>query len=614
LLRKNGRGYVAVDPATGKSQPVTAKVAALLAPFANTFYTPLPPRPLNGWDLAHFSFQVCRRELSIISAMGIGMGLLALLPPYLTGVVLDEIVPSARHSELLNVVLFLFVSMFTTALFTLVRSFATLRMQTKLDSSLQAAVWDRLLSLPAQFFRRFTAGDLAQRSMGINAIRQALTGSLLFSIFSGVFSAVSLGLLFYYDWRLAFAGLGLILVAFLFSVGCGYAQVKQERQVQRLKGAISGMVLQFISGVSKLRVSATEKRAFAVWAKAFGEQRRTAMKARRAANWVAVFNPVYPVFCAMVFYGYESYLSSEGGTGLSTGEFLAFMATFTQFLTAVLTLSAAFISALGIVPLYERAVPILAAIPEVDPAKSDPGPLTGAIELNQIQFSYVAGGPLTLQDVSISIRPGQFVALVGPSGSGKSTLLRLLLGFETPESGSIYFDGKDLSTLDVQLVRQQMGVVLQGGVLMRGSVHMNIIGSLPLSIDDAWKAARMAAVDRDIREMPMGMHTVVSEGGGGLSGGQRQRLMIARAMVRNPRMLLFDEATSALDNETQAVVNSSLESLQTTRIVVAHRLSTIQKADCIYVLDKGRVVQAGNFEELMAQEGIFRDMAKRQIV
>ncbi len=615
LLPRSSRRYVAYDPGTRKSQPVTEKLAGKFHAFAYTFYAPLPQRRLNGWDLARFSAAVCRMELPIVALMSLGIGLLALLAPYLTGSIFDDVIPGARRGDLFNLVLFLFAGMFAGTLFTLVRSFAMLRIQTKLDASLQAAVWDRLLSLPAQFFRRYAAGDLAQRSMGISAMRQALTGSVLTSIFSGMFSVVSLGLLFYYDWRLAIAATVLIAFGFLFSAVRGYLQVREERQIQRLKGRIAGMVLQFIIGIAKIRVSGSETRAFAAWAHLFGKQRRLAMKARFHESWIAVLNPVFPLFSAAVLYGYESYLSAlPGETPLPTGQFLAFMATFTQFLIAILYFSTALTAVFHVVPLYERAAPILHEMPEVVPAKSDPGQLSGAIEVNQIHFGYSSDGPPALQDVCLSIRPGQFVAIVGPSGSGKSTLLRLLLGFESPHGGSIYYDGKDLTALNLRKVRHQMGVVLQDGVLMRGPLYLNIIGNLPLTIDDAWRAARMAAVDQDIKEMPMGMHTVVSEGGRGFSGGQRQRIMIARAIARNPRFLFFDEATSALDNETQAVVNSSLECLQTTRVVVAHRLTTIRRADCIYVLDKGRVVQQGAFEELIAREGLFREMARRQMV
>jgi ABC-type bacteriocin/lantibiotic exporter with double-glycine peptidase domain len=298
---------------------------------------------------------------------------------------------------------------------------------------------------------------------------------------------------------------------------------------------------------------------------------------------------------------------------LTTGEFLAFNAAFGQFLTAVLQLSASIVSVLSIVPLYERAKPILQTLPEVDQAKSDPGELSGNIEVSHLAFRYRPDTPLVLKDISMNIPAGEFVAFVGASGCGKSTLFRLLLGFEQPESGSVYYDGQELQQLDVQAVRRQMGVVLQNGKLLSGDIFTNLVGSSPLTVDDAWEAARMAGFDQDIRQMPMGMHTVVSEGGGGLSGGQRQRLMIARAIVAKPRILLFDEATSALDNQTQAIVSKSLEELKATRIVIAHRLSTIIHADRIFVLDKGVVVQSGTYDTLIQQEGLFAELAKRQL-
>jgi ABC-type bacteriocin/lantibiotic exporter with double-glycine peptidase domain len=237
-----------------------------------------------------------------------------------------------------------------------------------------------------------------------------------------------------------------------------------------------------------------------------------------------------------------------------------------------------------------------------------------AKEASRLRFRYKEDLPIVLNDVSFTINPGEFVAFVGHSGSGKSTLFRLLLGFEKPESGFIHFDGLDLDDIDPQALRRQMGVVLQNGRITDGDIFTNIIGTAPLSIDDAWEAARAARLDKDIEAMPMGMHTVISEGGGGLSGGQRQRLLIARAIVHRPRILLFDEATSALDNQTQSTVSRSLEQLNATRIVIAHRLSTILHADRIFVFDQGGIVQQGTYDELMAQEGLFRDLAQRQIV
>ncbi len=298
---------------------------------------------------------------------------------------------------------------------------------------------------------------------------------------------------------------------------------------------------------------------------------------------------------------------------LSTGSFITFTTAYTTFQTTLLQMVMTVIASLNVVPLYERLKPVLETMPEADETKKYPAKLSGEIALHKVNFSYSSDAPQILFDIDLSVSPGEFVALVGGSGSGKSTLLRLLLGFEKADSGTVYYGGEDLASLNVQAVRRQIGVVMQNGQLLPGFILQNIIGSSILTIDDAWDAAKMAGFDEDIRQMPMGMYTVISEGSGTLSGGQRQRLLIASALVRKPGIIFFDEATSALDNRTQEVVSKSLEQLQSTRIVIAHRLSTIRKADRIYCLDKGRIVQSGSYEELMAQEGFFKELASRQI-
>jgi ATP-binding cassette subfamily C protein len=307
------------------------------------------------------------------------------------------------------------------------------------------------------------------------------------------------------------------------------------------------------------------------------------------------------------------WLTVSSTNRLSTGSFLAFNAAFVQFLTNAIALGAAFTAVLQVVPTYERVKPLLQALPEVDDAKSDPGELGGSIEVSHVSFRYTENGPLVLSDVSLTVNPNEFVAFVGPSGSGKSTILRLLLGFEKPEAGAILYDGHDLSGLDVRSVRRQIGVVLQSGKVMTADIYTNIVGASGLSIEDAWEAARMAGFDEDLKYMPMGMQTLVNEGGSTLSGGQRQRLLIARAIATKPRMIFFDEATSALDNRTQEIISRSLESLAATKVVIAHRLSTIMKADHIYVVEKGQIVQHGAYQELINQTGLFADLAQRQI-
>jgi ABC-type bacteriocin/lantibiotic exporter with double-glycine peptidase domain len=268
---------------------------------------------------------------------------------------------------------------------------------------------------------------------------------------------------------------------------------------------------------------------------------------------------------------------------------------------------------LEVVTLWQRSQPILVAEPEVDPEKIDPGKLKGQVVVARVTFRYRADGPLTLDQVSLRADPGEFVAIVGPSGSGKSTLLRLLLGFDSPVDGTIYYDGQDLAGLEITAVRRQLGVVLQNSRMNAGTLFENISGNALISMTDAWTAAEMAGLADDIHALPMGMHTFISEGGTNFSGGQRQRLMIARALALKPQLLLFDEATSALDNRTQAIVTDSLDQLGVTRIVIAHRLSTIRSADRIYVIQAGRVMQEGKFEELVEQPGLFSQLAARQL-
>jgi ATP-binding cassette subfamily C protein len=615
LLPVSNRRYLLYDPADGSQKPVTFDVANSVEPFAYIFYRPLPDRPLVGMDLLNFGFLSLRPELLVIILMALGVGLLGLVPPKLTELLFDNVIPGADQNQLLQLSLGLVAVAFGTTMFELTKGFAILRVESKVDGAVQAALWDRLLRLSVSFFRNYSAGDLADRANGISAIRQVLSGATS-TVLSGVFSMVNFFLLFWYSWELALVALGLTLVAVAALALASYFQIRQQRQLIERQGKISGMVLQFISAISKLRVSGTENRAFTVWAKQFAIQRQFSFSANRVANGLVTFNAVYPVITSMVIFTMLMYLLSEpesGETPLSLGSFLGFNAAFGQFLSAALQLTGTAVTLVSILPIYERIKPILEATPEVDDARTNPGELTGDIEVSHVSFRYTPDGPLILDDVSLHIKPREFVAFVGASGAGKSTLFRLLLGFEKLTSGSIYYDGQDLNTLDTQAVRQQTGTVLQHGQLMPGNIFANIIGSSPLTLDDAWEAARMAGLEEDIKRMPMGMHTIISEGAGTFSGGQKQRLLIARAIVNKPRIIFFDEATSALDNRTQAIVSQSLERLQATRIVIAHRLSTIINADRIYVFENGKIVQQGNYQTLIDQPGPFAELAKRQL-
>ncbi|MBK7477388.1 MAG: ATP-binding cassette domain-containing protein [Haliscomenobacter sp.] len=415
---------------------------------------------------------------------------------------------------------------------------------------------------------------------------------------------------------MAWVGVGLAVLAVILISSLGYLKLRYDRQMSHLQGNIQGFLFEFISGINKIRVSGSEKRVFSLWGSQFGQLKEVGFRSGNYQNSVEVFQGSYPILTNMVFFGFILYaLTHTTGFNsmISVGVFMAFLTAFNQFLNDCLNMSMGLISSLNIIPLYERLKPILEATPESTENNADPGELAGEIEFNSVNFRYDPDQPLILKDVSFKIKPGEMIAFVGPSGSGKSTVMRLLLGFEKPESGSIYYDGQAFDSLNKEQVRRQLGVVLQHGALMPGSIYQNIVGSSELSLEDAEEAAAMAGLKEDIAQMPMGMHTVISEGGSTFSGGQRQRLMIARAIVHKPRILYMDEATSALDNHTQTIVSESLDRLQATRIVIAHRLSTIVNADRIFVMDAGRIVESGTYDELLEQNGLFSTLAKRQI-
>jgi NHLM bacteriocin system ABC transporter ATP-binding protein len=544
--------------------------------------------------------------------MAVASSLLGMVPAVATGMLFNTVIPGAQRSQLLQLTWVLLACAASMGLFALAQGIALLRIEGRAGSSLQSAVWDRLLGLPLSFFRPYTSGDLAVRAMSIDGIRQNISGSTVTALLGGFLALGNYGLMFWYSWRMALWATLIIAVVLAVTVAGSYLQLRPQREAMKLQSKSAGIVLQLLTSIAKLRVAGVEVPAFALWVRRFSEQRRLQYRARWISNWVTAFGAVVPVVSYLILFYIALPLISESHS-LGTGDFLAFLSAFTASSSALLGTSLALLATLNTIPLYEQARPILEAVPEVDVGKADPGVLTGDIEVQHAMFRYQQDGPVVLRDVSFHIQPGEFVAFVGPSGSGKSTLLRLLLGFETVEAGAVYYDGQEMGGLDVQALRRQIGVVLQSGRLMSGDVFTNIIGSAAATLDEAWEAARMAGLAEDIEAMPMGMHTVISEGGGTLSGGQRQRLLIARAIVNRPRILFFDEATSALDNRTQAIVSASLERLQATRIVVAHRLSTIVNADRILVLERGRLVQSGTYAELMAQKGLFAELAKRQI-
>ncbi|MGF1538679.1 MAG: NHLP bacteriocin export ABC transporter permease/ATPase subunit [Elainellaceae cyanobacterium] len=598
-------------PGAPQRQPITAAIAQSLEPVAYVFYRPLPEDKLNAFSLLKFALQNRQRDVITVVATGAVATLLGMLVPQATALLIDDAIPYGNRALIGQIGVGLITAAVGVASFHFAQAVASMRVETVSDASLQAAVWDRLLRLRTTFFRDYSTGDLSGRVSAVGAIRRQLSDTALQSIFSGVFALLNLGLLLYYSPQLALLALAVALVVMGFTIATGTLLIRKHRPLLEIAGELNGLVVQLINGVPKLRLAGAEARAFAYWGEKYRQQLRLLLSTQRLEDAVDVTNTMLPVVTTVLLFWIASGIIGDGE--LSTGAFLAFSVAYGTFISGAVSLSNSIIDILDIIPLWQRSQPILGAEPEVNRFNADPGRLKGRVELSHVTFRYREDGPLILDDVCVEADPGEFIALVGPSGSGKSTAFRLMLGFEEPLSGTVYYDGQDLCGLDVTAVRRQLGVVLQNGRISSGTIFENISTGALITMDDAWRAAEMSGLADDLQQMPMGLHTVISEGGGNLSGGQRQRLMIARALALEPRILLMDEATSALDNRTQAIVTQSLDELEVTRIVIAHRLSTIRNADRIYVLKAGRVVEQGSFDELAAQGGVFTQLIKRQM-
>jgi NHLM bacteriocin system ABC transporter ATP-binding protein len=616
LLPQSDHSYIAFGSDLART-PVDAGFAKTLSSEASMFYRPLPNPIKNLTDILSFAIRGHLKDAIVVVLLGFLGTLLGMIVPQATKILINDAIPSSDRGMVWQLGLALFAAACGKAAFGLAQGFFSLRVESSADATLQPAVLDRLLQLPTTFFRRYSMGDLLTRIMAVSQIRKELSGATQRTLLSAFFALLNLGLMLLYSVKLAVVGIGVTIVTVLLTGISSFLLLRQARQEETLSGKLNGLNVELINGVAKLRVAAAEDRAFGAWATVFSQRTKLLSRMQRIDDSVTVFTEALPVLSSVLILWFTMMLLQEaqqkGEDAITVGALLAFNSAFGTFLGGVTDLSNTFTNLLNIIPLWERTRPILKEQLETDLSKADPGRLTGRIQLEQVVFRYREDGPLILNEVSLSAAPGEFIALVGPSGSGKSTLLRILLGFEIPSAGTVYYDGQDLAGLDVHAVRRQCGVVLQNGRIGAGSLFENITGGALASLGQAWEAARMAGFAADIEQLPMGMHTVISEGGLNLSGGQRQRLLIARSIVLRPKMILLDEATSALDNRTQAIVAASLDQLNATRIVIAHRLSTIRNADRIYVMEAGRVVQVGRFEELVNQEGLFARLAARQL-
>ncbi|TGE01066.1 ATP-binding cassette domain-containing protein [Methylobacterium nonmethylotrophicum] len=592
------------------ARPLDAGTAAALQARAFTVTEALPAHPLRWRDLVGAGLGRVRPELATLVLASLAAALLGLLVPVATGIIVDTFIPDGLAGELLLLGLALALLNLGIALLKAAAEGARLRMDGRLAAWLQAGIMDRVLRFPARTLTAFGSADLTSRLMSIDPVRRSLTGTLVTSLTGAIYAACSLVLLVAYAPLAAAVALALLAVLLGVAFLAGRAQLGALTSGEAMTASVTALTLQIVQSVPVLRAFGAERRAFALWGRNSAVQRARGLRARVAAIRFETVLAAYDSLALALMFAFLAW-RMDAKDRMTTGAFMAFILSYQQFLAATQTVARGLVQWIQAEPTLKRALPLLATVPEAAATARPPAPPGGRLELAAVTFRYAPGGPPLLDRVSLSVEPGRFVALTGPSGAGKSTLLNLILGFERPEAGAVLIDGRDIATLDLAAMRRGIGVVRQNGRLLAGSIFENLVGANEGGVEEAWRAAELAGIAEEIRALPLGLHTLVNEGTSTLSGGQVQRLLLARALLGSPKLLLLDEATSALDTATQAVITANIERLGVSRLVVAHRLSTVRHADVIHFMEGGRIVESGRFEDLMAAGGAFAAFARR---
>ena len=608
LIPRGFTGYSYFDAKTSQWVRISKRNEELFDDEAICFYKPFPLKKLTVPTLMRYIVECLDKvDIALVVLSTLLVSVVGLLMPRLTALLFGPVVESGNLQVLLALAVFMVSVSVSQLLLGSIKTLLSGRITTKLNLSVQAATMMRILSLPADFFKKWSSGELASRSQQLQSLCQMLVSSALNTGLTSLFSLLYVTQIFAFAPALVVPALAIILVTLTFTICTTLYQTRITRKQMELSAQESGMSYALITGIQKIKLSGAEKRAYARWSDLYAKQVAMQYNPPLFLRLNSVIGTAISLTGTLVMY----YMALQSGIGVA--DYYAFNSAYGMVSGAFMSLAGIAMTLAQFRPVMAMAKPLMDAEPEVSEGKQVIDRISGAIEVSNVSFRYREDMPLILDDLSLKIRPGQYVAIVGSTGCGKSTLMRILLGFEKPQKGAVYYNGKDLNTIDLKSLRRKIGVVMQNGKLFQGDIYSNIVISAPnLTVDQAWEAAEMAGIAEDIRRMPMGMHTLISEGSGGISGGQRQRLMIARAIAPKPKILMFDEATSALDNLTQKTVSDSLEKLKCTRIVIAHRLSTIRACDRIIYLEKGKIVEDGTYDELIALNGRFAELVERQ--
>lgn len=610
LLPNRLFGYSMYDGNANKKIKVNARIQDVLEAEAVCFYRPFPQQKLTIMSLLKYITQCVPVFSYVMVILAIFVAtLVGMMTPEITHIIFSDVVTSGSLRLLLAVTVLSVCTSVSILLIQGISSLLTTRVNMQIDMAVQSASMARILSLPADFFKQYSSGELANRVQNVNSLCTMMTSTVIVTGLTSIFSLVYITQIFSYAPQLVIPALCIMAVTLVFTLVSAIWQMKRSRVEMQAVAKKSGMMYSLITGIQKIKLSGSEKRAFTQWIRLYHEEIKNTYGKPLFLTLNSVIATGISLTGSLVMY----YFALQ--SNLSVADYYAFTAAYGLFSGAFMSVLDIAVTIAKIRPIYEMAKPIMDTVPETSENRKRVTRLTGTIELNNVSFRYDENMPLVIDNLSLKIKSGQYVAIVGRTGCGKSTLIRLLLGFETPQKGAIYYDGRDLSSLDLKSLRRNIGAVMQNGKLFQGDIYSNIVISAPwLSVNEAWEAAEIAGIAEDIRSMPMGMNTVISEGTGGISGGQKQRLMIARAVAPKPKILMFDEATSALDNITQKQVSDALGRLKCTRIVIAHRLSTIKQCDRILVLDEGKIVEDGTYDELLEEGGFFAELVERQRV
>ena len=613
-LPKDASHYVLWNE-DGTSEPLTEEVAAALSDEAMICYPGFNSGKVSVRDFVKFLFRTTwQNDWLVIVLVSLVMGFLPLLTPIITDTVFGDVIPNRDYGSLATITQVMLVSGFVMAGLTVVRSLAVMRLDTHLGMVAEAAVVSRLLVLPMDFFRHLSVGEIAKRFLSVTEMKNLFTGQLVAGVFNFLFGLWSLVLMFYYSGKLTCIAMGIWAVYLLLQGFNLYKFPDKQKELMKYGNEQTGLTMELINNLAKFRSRGGTEQVFYLWSQKFSASWRKNLEIRWINNRTVLLNTALPLVLMLVLYCFAAQGIVDGDEdAVDVTTFMAFNAAYTGFNVAFVGFLPEVVQLMSLPAYWQNIEPLLAEEEEIGDDRAEAEELSGEIELRRVAFRYAEDSPEVLKDVNLHIKPGEKVAFVGGSGCGKSTLVRLLLGFETPTKGIISYDGKDMAAYNATSIRRQMGVVMQNSKLLMAPILDNITGISNLTVDDAWAAARVAAIDKDIEEMPMGMYTPINDTSGNISGGQRQRILLARAVVNKPKILILDEATSALDNVTQEMVTKNLEDIHCTQIIVAHRLSTLRDVDKIFVLDKGVVAESGTYEELMSLDGLFAQMAKRQI-